>query len=126
MTDVSVLIDGNEVVASGYLMVPPTSDSITIKIGKLTFNFLFVKDGGESLIYLKGGGKELDVTFKNYKAGDAAGRSKTFQRVGKYAGKILCLSYRARFNKNGSREFSYTFVLVSEEETGIEGEAGDE
>ena len=43
MVDVTVFMDGNEVIASGSLIVPPQSDSITIKIGKLTFNFLFAR-----------------------------------------------------------------------------------
>lgn len=126
MVDVTVFVDGNEVIASGSLIVPPQSDSITIKLGKLTFNFLFVKDGGESLTYLQGGGKELNVTFKNYKGGDAAGRSKTFMKVGTYDAKTLCLGYRARFNKNGSRDFSYTFMLIPKEDADVNSEAGDE
>lgn len=124
--ELEVSIDDYSVVASGLIMVPPASETVKVKISNLTFSFCFSADGGEKSIYLKGGGRDLNINFKNYKPGDSAGRSKSFLKVATYKGLDLSLIYRARFNKNGSRDLSYTFVTTPKDLVEGEGEASDD
>lgn len=124
--EVEVLIDQYAVVASGAIMVSPTAETVKVKISNLTFNFNFISDGGEKALFLKGGGKDLNINFKNYKPGDSAGRSKSFLKVANYKGMDLSMVYRARFNKNGSRDLTYTFATTPKDLLESQGEASDD
>jgi hypothetical protein len=129
MVDHKVTIGGYTVVCSGVLVIPVGTPDISIEFGSLRFNFEFESDDQGPGLYIKGQGKTLSVSVKNYTFENSVGgrgKANEFMKVGLYKGMNLYLSFLISTRRNKSRVFTYTFASLPESESLTEGDTDDQ
>lgn len=121
-----VFFGGNEVVASGSVVVPQSQESVSVKIQDLTFKFVFVYDGEKQRILYKGSGQELTTTFYNPPQQRWVGKTSDFLHVGNLGDDDLGMAYFIYAAKNQSHMIKYTFVKMGSSQASSVEEVGDE